>query len=500
MPTFTYTAALPYPRARVFEWFTRPGALVRLNPPFAGSVVREPSRGIEPGSTAVVGVAAPGRLGLWLGSTAASATGLLPRSLRGLDILRPEVHWEALHTELVPGESFTDVMTGGPLTSWTHRHLFTDGTGSGATAASTIITDRIDYEIPRLADNPLTRRRFETELGRFFAFRERQLHDDLDFHAAHAVGPRTVVVAGASGLIGTQVCALLGGGGHRVLRLVRRPPRMPDEISWDPAAGVLDDAALADCDAVVNLAGHPIGGRFTPHTKDLILHSRVDSTALLAAALARLSVDGRARTLVNASAVGYYGSRPHGAVGGAAQRHATPLTEDAPAGTDFLARVCQAWEGACAVASDAGVRVVNVRTGLVLTPAGGVLQRLLPLFVAWLGGPVGKDQWQSWIGIDDIAGIYAHAVLNDAVAGPVNAVAPTPVTADRLAKAVARAVHRPAVLKVPDFGPRLLLGKQGAQELALADQRISSARIEGTGYAFRDSTVEAALRHVLGSR
>ena len=501
MPTFTHTTVLPHARADVFAWFERPGAFVRLTPPFAARVIREPSHGIEPGSTAALGMGAPGGLGLWLGAVAGSVAGVLPPRARNLDILHPQLRWEALHTALTPGRSFTDVMTDGPLTSWTHTHTFDDGAEPG----TTLMTDIVDYQLPAVAATDGIHRRFEAELARIFAYRERQLAGDLAFHAAHAGRPRTIAVSGASGLIGSQLCALLAGGGHRVLRLVRRPPSTPDEVFWDPARGVLDPAALAGCDVVVNLAGHGIGGRFTAKTKDAIYRSRIEGTALLARTLASLADDGVPRGLVSGSAVGYYGATPHGATGTAAQQHVEPLTEAAPAGNDFLAHVCHDWEVSCTPAAEAGVRVVTVRTGIVLSPGGGVLQRFLPLYLAGVGGPLGRDQWQSWIGIDDIAGIFAHAALSPAgsaaaLHGPVNGVAPHPVTAAGFAHTLAGVLHRPAAVKVPALGPRLLLGGQGAQELALADQRISSAKIEAAGYQFRHRSLELALRHVLGAQ
>ncbi|MCQ9162455.1 TIGR01777 family oxidoreductase [Arthrobacter sp. STN4] len=494
MQTFRRTTALPFPRADVFRWFARPGALVRLTPSFLGSVLAGPSHGIEAGSTAALGVGAPGGLGLWLGSASGTVQGILPEALRSLNAVRPQLRWEALHTELEPGESFTDIMTSGPLTSWTHRHDFADGPVAG----STVMTDTVTYRLPPVATGAWAQRRFEAELGRMFDFRARQLSDDLAFHRDHAGRPLTIAVAGASGLIGTQLCALLGGGGHTVLKLVRHAPRGGAETFWDPAAGTLEAAQLAACDAVVNLAGHPIGGRFTARTKDAIYRSRIQGTSLLAGTLARLASDGVTRTFVSGSAVGYYGAAPHHPAGNTGPGSTRALVESDPAGSDFLAQVCRDWEAASRPAAEAGLRVVNVRTGVVQSAAGGVLQRLLPLYLAGVGGPLGKEEWQSWIGIDDVAGIFAHAVLSASLEGPVNAVAPHPVTAEQYAHTLGRVLRRPAAVKVPAAGPRLLLGRQGARELALADQRVSAAKAVGSGYTFRHESLEPALRHILG--
>lgn len=495
MQTFRHTTTLPFPRNDVFAWFTRPGALVRLSPSFFGTVLSEPSNGINPGSTASLGVGAPGGLGMWLGAVSGTVQGILPRPLRAGGVVRAQLRWDALHTELVPGEAFTDVMTNGPLTNWTHRHSFADGPVEG----STVMTDTVSYQLPPVPPRGVVARRFEAELERMFAFRARQLKGDLGFHAAHSGKAMTVGVTGANGLIGSQLCALLTGGGHTVLKLVRRAPRDAGEIFWDPSAGTLDAQALAACDVVINLAGHSIGGRFTAKTKDLIYRSRIQGTALLADKLAQLASDGVDRTLVNGSAVGYYGATPHAAPERTGQRVSRALVETDPPGTDFLAQVCNDWEAACRPAADAGLRVVTVRTGVVQSVAGGVLQRLLPLYLAGVGGPIGKEAWQSWIGIDDIAGIFAHAALSTGVEGPVNAVAPHPVTAEQYARTLGTVLHRPSGVKVPAVGPKLLLGRQGAQELALADQRVSSAKIQAAGYQFRHETLDAALRHILGA-
>ncbi|WP_026819790.1 TIGR01777 family oxidoreductase [Arthrobacter castelli] len=503
MAVFEYRTSLPHPRADVFAWFARPGALQRLSPPFSGSVRREPDAGIEAGSTAQISVGAPGKLGLGLSGVAGTIASAVGRP----GVVRPELPWTARHVDHDPGRSFTDVMAVGPLRRWKHVHIFDDHElRSGETG--TVMTDRVDYELPlvsRLRESGVGRRlsgwirdRFADEMDRIFRYRERQLLGDLHFHAAHPGPALTVAVAGASGAVGTQVCALLAGGGHHVIRLVRRPARSDDEVEWDPASGWLDPSQLAACDTVVNVSGSPLG-RFTETNKKRMYASRVTGTALLVDALAALSADGRERTLVNASAIGYYGADPHaaGPLSGP-QSRAEPLSEDAPAGDDFMARLCRDWEAACAPAERAGVRVVKVRTGISQCPGGMMLQRFLPLYVAGVGGPLGAGQWHSWISLDDLAGIYAHSVLDARVSGSVNAVAPVPVTAREYANTLGRVLNRPSAVPVPGVGPKLLLGPEGARELAAADQRVSSAKIEAAGYEFRHRSLEPALRHVLG--
>ncbi len=322
-----------------------------------------------------------------------------------------------------------------------------------------------------------------------FAYRGRQLTDDLAFHAAHPGPRRTFAIAGASGMIGTQLTALLSTGGHQVRRLVRRPARTADEISWDPKAGTIDRAALDGVDVVIHLGGRTIGGRFTDANKREMVASRVDSTRLLADVVAERARQGDPMTFVCGSAIGYYG----------ADRGDELLNERSSAGDDFLAKLCRDWEDATAPASAAGARVVNVRTGIVQTPSGGALARQLPLFRVGLGGRLGNgSQWVSWISIDDIVGVFAHAALAPDLEGPLDAVAPHPVRAGDFAKTLGSVLHRPAVLPVPSFGPSLLLGREGAKLLAMASQRVDADRLSASGYAFRHPTLDAALRHVLG--
>lgn len=315
-----------------------------------------------------------------------------------------------------------------------------------------------------------------------------------------------VAVTGAGGLVGSALVPLLRELGYEVLpvsRMTRDDAARAgqDVIAWDPAAGWIDEASLSGVDAAIHLAGEPIGRRFTAAHKIEVLRSRVESTTLLAETLARFE---RPKTLITASAIGYYGAQPHRSPRGASSVRADrvmperrgPLREDHAPGQDFLAGVCVAWENAASAARDAGMRVAHVRTGVVLSPRGGVLGLQLPLFHLGLGGPL-SDGWLSWIALDDLVGIYVHALQSPAVTGPVNAVAPHPVTGGEFASTLGRVLRRPAIVPVPSFGPALLLGTQGARELALASQYVSSATVEGTGYAFQHRTLEDALRHML---
>jgi uncharacterized protein (TIGR01777 family) len=294
-----------------------------------------------------------------------------------------------------------------------------------------------------------------------------------------------VAVTGSTGMIGSALVSSLVDNGHEVLRLARSRSPGPGATRWDPAGGTIDAEALAKADAVVHLAGRPIASlRWTPKIKREILSSRVRGTRLLAETMAGLP-DGP-RALVTASGINFYGDRGDELV-----------TETSPGGSGFLADVCRQWEGATEPARAAGIRTVHVRTGFVQTPKGGALKTQLPLFRLGLGGRLGSGrQWWSWVTLDDVIGIYRHAVVTSAASGPLNATAPNPVTNAEYTATLARVVGRPALFPVPSFGPRLLLG-QLADELVFSSARVHPAATEASGYTFQHSTLEAALRHIL---
>jgi uncharacterized protein len=296
-----------------------------------------------------------------------------------------------------------------------------------------------------------------------------------------------VAVTGASGLIGTAVVRRLRAEGHQVLRLTRSRPSGPDQLQWDPLAGRLDPDALAKADAVVHLAARNIGDRlrWTAATKRDLLQTRVEGTGLVAETMAGLAEGPR--VLVCASGVGFYGDRGD-----------EVLTEASSGGRGFLADVVRRWEEAADPARAAGLRVVHLRTGPVQTAAGAGLPKQALMFRLGIGGRLGSGrQWLSWISLDDIAGAYLHALTREDLDGPVNAVAPNPVTNAEFTATLARVLHRPAVLHVPAFGPRLVLG-EAADELLFVSQRARPARLLATGYRFQFPELEPALRHTLG--
>ena len=299
------------------------------------------------------------------------------------------------------------------------------------------------------------------------------------------------LVTGSSGLVGTALTSLLSSRGQSVSRLVRgrselSPGPGGTEPSWDPAAGLLDPESVSGYDVVVHLAGANVAaGRWTAERKRKIRDSRVDGTGLLARALA--SAPSPPRVLVCASAIGYYGDRGD-----------MLLDEGTAAGSGFLADVGRAWEEAARPAAEAGIRVVNLRIGIVLTPAGGALQRMLVPFRMGMGGPLGDGrQYWSWITLRDLVGSILHAAASEELVGPVNAVAPAAVRNSEFSKVLGRVLRRPAFVRVPAFAIRLLLGEMG-QELLLASARVQPARLVASGYEYRDPDLEEALRHLLG--
>ena len=293
-----------------------------------------------------------------------------------------------------------------------------------------------------------------------------------------------ILLSGASGLVGSALAPFLSARGHDVVRLVRRAPAA-GEARWDPSAHHIDRAALERADAVVHLSGERLIGRWTAAKRAAIRLSRVDTTRFLAETIAGL--ERRPRTLVAASAVGYYGDRGD-----------EPVTEDSTPGTGFLADLCRDWEAASEPARVAGVRVVRTRIGLVLTPAGGTLERLLSLFRLGLGGPIGRGrQWWSWIAMDDLLALFAFALERDVLRGPVNITSPDPVRNAEFARTLGRVLHRPAFLPVPPLALRLLYGA-AADEVLLTGQRVLPARAVQAGFHFSFATLEPALRHLLG--
>lgn len=444
--TVSFFSDVDAPRHEVFAWHARPGAIARLTPPWVPVKVVSEAADLRSGQ-AVLSVA-----GLW--------------------------KWVAQHQPdaYEPPLRFADELASSPggLVRWRHTHSFHE---IGEDRAR--VVDELETNVPAFAVRDM------------FAYRQRQLADDLRAHAWAATlrqRPLTVAMTGSSGLIGTALRAFLTSGGHRVVRLVRRAPQGADERYWDTAQPA--DDLLEGTDAVVHLAGKPIFGRFSEDHKRGLLASRVGPTTMLAQAAGRAYAGGAGpQAFVCASAVGYYGP----------DRGDEIISEESGRGHGFLADLVEQWERAASPAARAGLRVANIRTGIVQSPRGGMLRLLYPLYLAGLGGRLGTgEQWVPWVGIDDLVDIYLRALVDSGLTGPVNAVAPVPVTNREYSAALAAVLRRPAVFAVPGWAPKLVVGDEGAREFALAGQRAKPAVLEAVGHRFRHPDLVTALRHLLG--
>ncbi|MBT8485943.1 MAG: TIGR01777 family oxidoreductase, partial [Phycisphaerae bacterium] len=443
---FEYASQLPVSAAHAFAWHDRPGAFDRLNPPWDPVTVVQRSDGIRDGAQVTIRVPV-GPFG---------------------------VRWHLEHRGWIEGRVFEDVQRSGPFRHWHHVHAFEPVADDACR-----LVDQIDFTPPL---GPLLVPMTRSKLERLFPYRHRVTAGDLAAHARFADRPRlTVGISGASGLLGDALVHYLSTGGHRVKRLVRRPARHDAEIAWSVDGGLADPAALAGVDAIVHLAGENIaGGRWTDDRKKRIRDSRVDGTRALAESLARSATPPAG--LIVASAVGYYGDRG-----------AETLTETSASGDNFLAAVCRAWEEAAAPAREAGIRVVHARFGVILSPRGGALPKMLAPARLGVSAQVGSgEQFVSWIGLDDAVTALGFALLNPAIEGVVNLTAPTPVTNRDFARTLAKTLKRPALGRLPAVVARAALGEM-ADELLLASARVEPAALTQAGYDFRDPDLATAL-------
>ena len=454
--TFEQSTELPASSEAVYAWHARPGAFERMVPPWDAVRVVERTGGLENG-----------------------------RLVLEVRIGPLRQRWVAQHRSGTPGLEFVDEQVEGPFASWVHTHRF-----EPLGPARCRLLDRIVYELPFGAAGELAAGAVAARLGRTFRYRHRTLADDLAALARYGTpAPRTIAVTGSTGLIARSLLPFLTAAGHRIRRVVRSGPG-PEDILWDPAAGRLDPGALEGVDAVVHLAGESIAGaRWTEEQKRRILDSRTRGTTLLAETLGRLRRPPR--VLVSASAIGIYGDRGDELLTERSGLRTGP-------GTFFVEQVGHAWEAATEPAERAGLRVVRARIGIILTPAGGALPAMMPLFLVGFGGRMGSGrQYMSWIGIDDVVGGLYHALLTESLRGPVNLTAPNALTNTEFTETLGRVLHRPTLFPVPPAALRLVLGRM-ADELLLSSARVVPERLRASGYVFRHTDLEGALRHVLG--
>lgn len=439
---------MPVSAETLHDWHAREGALQRLVPPWEAVELAEHT-----------GTIADSRVVMRMG------------------VMGPiRQTWVAQHSDHVPGRQFRDTQVSGPFAAWVHTHRFEPN------EAGSELVDHIDYTLPMGPLGSLFGGAFAlARIERMFDFRHQRTAEDLSRHAGKA--PMRVAVTGASGLIGTQLCAFLSTGGHTVQKLVRRSAGQ-GEIRWDPAKGEIDVAALEGVDAVVHLAGENVGQRWTPAVKEAVMASRVSGTRTIATALAKLQK--KPRIFVSASAVGYYGDTGD-----------TMADESSPAGTGFLAEVCQAWEASADPARDAGIPVVHPRIGVVLAAAGGALAEMKTPFAFGVGGPIGSGkQWFPWISMDDAVGAIHH-LLYAGLTGPVNVVGPESVRQAEFAAVLGKVLSRPAFLPLPGFAVRTVFGEMG-QGVLIEGQRVAPKRLLESGFRYVRPDLEAALRFELG--
>ena len=453
---FTKKTRVDEPVESVFAWHERPGAIERLSPPWDSIKLVSQSNGINPGSKVRLKISALGPL---------------------------RINWTARHVGYEKNRLFQDIQETGPFSHWKHTHRFIP---DGQDAC--VIEDRIEYALPF---HPVTTPAFgnlvRSRLDRIFTYRHETMAADIADHRKYALKPSRILISGSNGLIASTLIPFLTTGGHKVCRLLRTPPgAVSDCFYFNPVDGIIDTENMEAFDVVIHLAGENISnGPWTEKKKRRIMESRTKSTALLAEAIAKMKKPPK--LFICASAIGYYGDRGK-----------EYLDESSPPGDDFISAVCKAWEESATPAINAGIRTVFLRIGVALTPEGGALQKLLPLFKAGLGGKIGSgEQYLSWISIDDVACGILHLMANQNIEGPVNLVSPTPLTNNDFSKKIGQVLSRPAFFTVPSTAIKMFFGEMG-KETVLSSTRVIPEKLLASGYRFRHPDLESALSHLLG--
>ena len=445
-----------------FEWFEHEGSFRRLMPPWEVAEEIRADDSLEVGSQRVFRFPAPGAPFL-------------------------KMTWVAEHTAYDPPHHFSDTMVKGPFWSWNHDHNLVESGGM------TTVRDEVTYQVPfgplgNLADRILGGMLVRGRISKMFKARELRLQRDMKEHSKFAhEGRKRILVAGSSGLIGTQLVAFLDTGGHDVWRLVRRPVKEgAKELFWAPDKGVLESSDLEGFDAVIHLGGAGIGDkRWSKKRKKLIVDSRRESTMLLSETLSKL--EKKPETFIVASAIGYYGNRGD-----------EDLDEASAPGSGFLTDTVIDWESFPDSARDAGIRVINLRNGIVLSATGGALGKMLLPWKMGGGGPLaGGRQWMSWISLDDEVYAIHHLMMTPSCSGAYNMTAPQPVTQRVFSKTLGSVLRRPAFAPIPGFAMKILFGEL-AGPLLIEGQKVHPMRLQESGYEFLHKDLESALRDSLG--
>lgn len=452
---FEKSVELPVPVSEAFAWHERAGALRRMSPPWEDVRVLDQYGGIRDGAETTIQI----RKG--------------PCKLR----------WVAMHQNFLENVRFQDIQVSGPFKSWSHIHRF-----EAVSPQASRLTDMIDYELPggwlggKIAGAAIAK-----DIQRGFTYRHHLLRSDLSRHQQYRDQPRQrVLISGGTGLIGSNLTAFLDTGGHEIVHLTRKlRGKGEGQIQWSPGRGELPADCLSGFDTVIHLAGENIFGLWTDQKKAAIRNSRVESTRQLVQAMA--NCQDKPRTLICASAIGFYGNRGD-----------EILDESSPAGGNWLAQIAQEWEGAAQVAREAGVRVVFLRLGVVLTPAGGALGKMLPPFKLGCGGRIGSGrQWMSWVSIEDVIGGFHHAMMSPDLEGPVNLVSPEPVTNAAFTHTLGKLLRRPTLFPIPAFAGKMVMGEM-FEELLLSSTRVTPGKLSASGYSFSHPHLPEALGFLMG--
>ncbi len=452
-----YHTRINVPKDFAFHWHEQPGAFERLAPPWETLRIQERSGGIKDGGKLVFQVKTPA--GIWM-------------------------TWQAEHFDYKRNEQFCDRQVSGPFKSWEHRHVFsTDADGMCH------LSDRVEYSLPcEKLGSDISHPFIAGKIRSMFNYRTAATKNDIERIYNVDAKPMKIAVSGAGGLVGGSLIPFLQTGGHETLAISRSASdRKKDKVKWDPYSHLSDKSLekLEGIDAVVHLAGEPVMGVWTAEKRKRIRESRVEGTRNLCESLAKL--DKKPSVLVCASAIGYYGD--HGP---------DKITEESPPGDSFLSEVAMEWEEATAPAREAGIRVVNIRIGIVLSPKGGALAAMLTPFKLGLGGKLGNGgQYMSWIALDDLVYAIYHCLTDESVEGPVNGTAPKPVTNGKFTKTLASVLGRPAILPAPAFLLKMAPGNMG-EEMFLSSMRVIPEKLIKSGFKFQFNHLEDALRHLLG--
>jgi hypothetical protein len=460
LPQFVYQAEHDATKEEIWNWYNSPGAFRRIMPEWEG-IIPMNAGALENDDETIFKV--------------------------GIGPIRQT--WVAKHHSVIPGETFADRMMRGPFGAWNHVHRF-DSTGAGKTT----IYDDVEYKLPlHFVTGWSAGLTVLPRMRQMFKYRSTRVDSDIKQIQATANQPRQkVLVSGSTGMIGLQLCAFLETAGHDVYRLLRPKTKLPADVNsekvirWNDLTGDVLEGDMNGFDSVIHLAGAGIGDkRWSKKRKQLIRDSRVIPTENLSRVLA--SLDKPPKALLSGSAIGFYGDRG-----------SDVLDEKSKSGSGFLAEISSEWEEASSQAKDAGIRVVNLRTGIVVSPLGGALSKLLLPAKMGGGGPVGGGkQIQSWISLDDEIFAIHHLMMTESCTGPYNLTSPNPVPQKKFAKILGRVIRRPAFMPLPGFMIRIMFGEMG-KKLVLEGQHVEPSRLLESGFEFTYNDLESCLRNCLG--